>query len=278
MDPAAVRRDGFGSLAALPDHLLNMVLLHLNDDAAALAALGCTSKAMRVLACEEPLWQQLCLRLGVDVLPESEPLTYQVRRDGGPPSSHSPAPQRTLWAGPSASAAARDLRAQANWRQTALGVLARHASSCAEPAGARRVPPPAAVEAAARPPAPVPLQSDFLYRRWLRCHMHPLGHYLGALPHEHRPWQRVQRVRWQLAATAGDGAPSGPADEAAALQMMEQLRLGGEPDGEGVLRSAEEFRERFDWPSVPCVLRGAMDDWPQGEQGPCSFRAGHEQA
>ncbi|KAG2440826.1 hypothetical protein HXX76_003681 [Chlamydomonas incerta] len=57
---AKLRSDGLGSLSVLPDHLLSyiMYLLDLED----LVRLGCVSRLLRVLGCEEPLWLALSLK------------------------------------------------------------------------------------------------------------------------------------------------------------------------------------------------------------------------
>ena len=55
------RAAGLGALAALPDELL-VALLEGLEDPAALAALAATSRLLRVLAAEEPLWLRLHLQ------------------------------------------------------------------------------------------------------------------------------------------------------------------------------------------------------------------------
>lgn len=52
---ADVRSNGLGSLAILPDYIINVVLLRLGEEAD-LARLCCVSRVLRVLASEEPVW------------------------------------------------------------------------------------------------------------------------------------------------------------------------------------------------------------------------------
>ncbi|KAL6765070.1 hypothetical protein V8C86DRAFT_2460687 [Haematococcus lacustris] len=53
------RSRALGTLCALPDHLINLLLLRLSI--VDVVRLACTSRALRLICCEEPLWQQLCL-------------------------------------------------------------------------------------------------------------------------------------------------------------------------------------------------------------------------
>lgn len=53
------RSQGLGLLGALPDHLVNAIILKLQ--LIDVVALQCTSKCMRVFASEEAVWQQLAL-------------------------------------------------------------------------------------------------------------------------------------------------------------------------------------------------------------------------
>ena len=60
-EACAVRITSLGDLAKLPDYLINVVLLHLENEAQ-LARVACVSRVLRVLACEEPLWLSFSFR------------------------------------------------------------------------------------------------------------------------------------------------------------------------------------------------------------------------
>jgi hypothetical protein len=65
MEPAAAAADaqarqGLGSLAALPDHLLSYVMYLLGSED--LGRLACCSRLLRLLSAEEPLWLLLSMR------------------------------------------------------------------------------------------------------------------------------------------------------------------------------------------------------------------------
>lgn len=55
-----IRSLSLGDFAALPDFLINNVLLFLADEAD-LVSLGSVSRVMRVLCSEEAIWSHFCL-------------------------------------------------------------------------------------------------------------------------------------------------------------------------------------------------------------------------
>ena len=55
-----IRSLSLGDLAALPDFLVNNVLLFLTDEAD-LVRLGSVSRVLRVLCSEEMIWSHFCL-------------------------------------------------------------------------------------------------------------------------------------------------------------------------------------------------------------------------
>lgn len=54
----AVRRRGLGAFAAWPDELVAFFLANAQLSIRELLALSCTSRLMRLMVCEEPLWLQ----------------------------------------------------------------------------------------------------------------------------------------------------------------------------------------------------------------------------
>jgi hypothetical protein len=134
-----------------------------------LARMACASKLCRVLCSEEPLWQQLTLQLDL----RSE-LQFKAR------AAHMALLQHSVRAKHTDGTILSTL-SQATWRQTALALLAKHpriltALRCSSP------PDDVAIAAAARTPPAVAIHSDFLYRRWLRCHCDLRG-FLPPLQH-----------------------------------------------------------------------------------------------
>lgn len=72
----AVRRRGLGSFAAWPDELLAYFLVNARLSTRELLALSCTSKLMRLMVLEEPLWLQRHLDSC------KRPFEYRVSRAG----------------------------------------------------------------------------------------------------------------------------------------------------------------------------------------------------
>ena len=55
-----VRINGLGHLASLPDHLISLLLIRLDEHA--VSTLACCSRLLRTLCAEEALWMFLCLQ------------------------------------------------------------------------------------------------------------------------------------------------------------------------------------------------------------------------
>lgn len=274
MDPAEdceVRRLSLGALFVLPDYLLNLILLHLEteDD---LARLACTSRVLRVLCYEEPLWIWFCFknhdgRISFQVPVEAlrRPCSMQMRVYLTA-CTHLPG-----CGGYNCGVCHGCL--QANWRQTALmqlrqrrqaqaqvqaqaqtqalppnthygPVMGLSATNTTQVASATQTtvgkcPDDHAIAAAAQPPAPVPgLQSMFLYKRWCRRYMDVSGFvppHLQQLP-----------TAAGLAGSAGDYPCNGKPVDRVCVKGM----------------SPQEFAQRFDDTCLPALLSGAMEGWP----------------
>ncbi|KAL6765069.1 hypothetical protein V8C86DRAFT_1026211 [Haematococcus lacustris] len=104
------------------------------------------------------------------------------------------------------------------------------------------------VQQAAVPPSPTPLASDFLYRRWLRCHIQLAG-FVPVHP-SHAPAAYLDASGQAIRPCSSSSSNS----NARSIDYVPITDL-----------TAQSFLERYDLPCRPCVLDNAMEDWPAGQ-------------
>ncbi|GFH14857.1 uncharacterized protein HaLaN_10984, partial [Haematococcus lacustris] len=187
------RSRALGTLCALPDHLINLLLLRLSI--VDVVRLACTSRALRLICCEEPLWQQLCL-LQADELVDAgcsyasikflanwRQTALHMLASAPKPPPPPPLSSTSLGTANASLSAARSPHISSGTDNVANSSDSHVISgnSSGETVAAWSVfnpqytPSAHSLQQAAVPPSPTPLASDFLYRRWLRCHIQLAG-------------------------------------------------------------------------------------------------------